>query len=453
MSSGLLVTEFSTEYGRVHVYLPQDLAMGDTISGTVVADPRGEGEERQKNDAVLSGVVIEVAGKTAQKSEAKSSCWIRVSQLAASGLHEIKLSVPGATWPALVAPVTVDEPNGSGGTQFGLPTLTPMGRPFEIAGPFDGDMGNTKVTVGGRAMPVVAESPRGCVTQTDSSFIGKKSISVTEGGKTASGEVFVPRLALSATKTNLLRGETAVMTVTVDGLSGAPESLFPIPVEIVNLSPSVIDLPKYVNFGIERAEVSNGVFTRRYTVRSLQSGAFVVSGLLYNVSLHQAKNQMTYREWNDWVRALIVVYAKRIEDLKAEIAKLGRNADEGLKNNLARKENLIKVLRAYNNVSLAVELRSAITSVDQQLAVDNAFSVASDLVSLAADFLGYTSVPLPNLGTLLKGLAVLAKGSANASQAVKAARAIYDGIKTAQDAKDKADSLKEALDKVREAMK
>src|SRR6266849_6852518 len=58
---GLQVATFDTLQGRVIVNLPDDMAAGDTISGTVVAEPKGStDDERAKNLAVLQGYVIEM---------------------------------------------------------------------------------------------------------------------------------------------------------------------------------------------------------------------------------------------------------------------------------------------------------------------------------------------------------------------------------------------------------
>jgi hypothetical protein len=58
---GLRIVTFDTLQGRVIVNLPDDMRAGDTISGTVVAEPKGQTpEERAKNMSILSGCVIEV---------------------------------------------------------------------------------------------------------------------------------------------------------------------------------------------------------------------------------------------------------------------------------------------------------------------------------------------------------------------------------------------------------
>jgi hypothetical protein len=58
---GLHITTFETAQGRIKVNLPDDMAVGDTISGTVIAEPVGETkEEERENRDELNGYVIEV---------------------------------------------------------------------------------------------------------------------------------------------------------------------------------------------------------------------------------------------------------------------------------------------------------------------------------------------------------------------------------------------------------
>jgi len=53
----LRVATFTLRAGTVRVYLPDDAAAGDTISGTVVAEPTGKSERaRRANRAELEGL-------------------------------------------------------------------------------------------------------------------------------------------------------------------------------------------------------------------------------------------------------------------------------------------------------------------------------------------------------------------------------------------------------------
>jgi hypothetical protein len=322
---------------------------------------------------------------------------------------------------------------------------------MSIAGPFDGDIGTTRVTVGGKPATVFVETPRSCILQADTSFVGKKSVIVSDaGGPALEGSTYLPKIVLTAGKTALVRGERTVLTVTVQGLDDAPRSIFPIPIEIKNLSPSVIDLAPYTNMAVEYGDVSNGEWKRQITLTSINPGSFTVSGLLFGVSLHDAKKAMTPAQFRDWCRALIVVYEQKIKDLEP------KRAEAGIANNIAIKQNLVRVLRTGAGATTEGEKSTLAIAVDKELATQSFFAVASDLVTMAADFLGYTSIPMPNVGTLLKGIAVFAKGSATATEAVQKAQAIYDALSKVQDAQEKlnkAKELQEALKKVQEALK
>jgi hypothetical protein len=60
-SDSTRVINFDTSVGRVVVNLPDDMMAGDTISGTVIAEPKGTNEdERRRNLAELSGFVVEL---------------------------------------------------------------------------------------------------------------------------------------------------------------------------------------------------------------------------------------------------------------------------------------------------------------------------------------------------------------------------------------------------------
>ncbi|MBC8030454.1 MAG: hypothetical protein H7Z16_10115 [Pyrinomonadaceae bacterium] len=63
-ANGLNTVTFKVVQGRVIVRLPDDIRAGDTISGTVITEPKGETpEERAKNQNVLLSLAIEIDGK------------------------------------------------------------------------------------------------------------------------------------------------------------------------------------------------------------------------------------------------------------------------------------------------------------------------------------------------------------------------------------------------------
>ena len=63
MSPGLQTITFHVPQGNVVLRLPDDMMAGDTISGTVLEEPKGRTEEEHaKNRAVLDALVVELEG-------------------------------------------------------------------------------------------------------------------------------------------------------------------------------------------------------------------------------------------------------------------------------------------------------------------------------------------------------------------------------------------------------
>src|SRR5262249_5792964 len=58
-ANGLFVSTFDTPQGKIKVNLPDDMAAGDTISGTVDIEPAGKNDaERAQNQTELNGEVV-----------------------------------------------------------------------------------------------------------------------------------------------------------------------------------------------------------------------------------------------------------------------------------------------------------------------------------------------------------------------------------------------------------
>src|SRR4030095_10948701 len=63
-ANGLKIATFTTPYGTIKVNLPDDMAAGDTISGTVTAEATGQTDaERAQNLAELKRHVLVVDGR------------------------------------------------------------------------------------------------------------------------------------------------------------------------------------------------------------------------------------------------------------------------------------------------------------------------------------------------------------------------------------------------------
>jgi hypothetical protein len=456
----VMVTTFDLPQGKVTVYLPDDMMAGDTIGGTVVATPSGTGSAAERNGAVLNGYVVELQGQGPRgsggnptwtlpaginaveivlrssdgRTQGNSSCWVRTAEYA-------------------------DSP-----AEFSCDPIVSGGSPVQVRGPFDGDLSNTSAMSGSTGLVPVAESPRSCVFAGVPGGTGPATIDVKEGGQNSVVHTRVVRVSLSASKTTLLRGERASLTLQVSGLEGLAESEFPVPIEVVNESPQVVRIEEATEtnsvrgetlaFSIEKADLPpSGPVTFGFTLVGVQPGAFQVRALCFNVKMHDVKKAMNVNTFRAWIAAMIEVYKAKIAALKAEDAK---DPSPGLKANIKRKEGILAVLESSKNPS-AAGMDALKTAVDKALADDAFFAMAADLITTAASMLGYDSIPMPGIGAIIGGIKAIA-GAAKLQKVLDAIAVAeklmeeYAKLTDAQDKLDKVAEIKEALDKVKGAL-
>ncbi len=263
---GLHTADFQTDGGTLHVSLPDDLAAGDTIAGTVRAEATGGTDaEREANESRLAGFVVEVDGVPAAPDG--RGIWRVPADL--SRLPVVLRDADGrvlaqADVPVLAGAVPVEE--------FVLPTVGQAGDPLTIAGPFDGDPETTTIRVGDAPVQVLAESPRQVVVTTPATGVGPVVLHVEEADRTASGTLRLVGLALSAGDLSLQRGETTELRVRVTGLEGLDE---PLPLRVTNETPSVVRLEGSSEMVIQPSEVApDGSFNHTSTLSGLVPGGF-----------------------------------------------------------------------------------------------------------------------------------------------------------------------------------
>lgn len=226
----------------------------------------------------------------------------------------------GASAPVLPAgPPAAGAPpqTAAGPPRFTAPPTCSAGEPLKVAGTFDGDAGNTRVTVGGQTARVVTETSRDCVTQAPAGLsTGPVEILVTEGGRTTRLRSAAIRLRMSADQRDLLRGQSTKFRVSVEGLNGIPESAWsggPDPqfldlaaleraapgtripgrnepghilLTIENASRGTITLAKsegeVIRLVIRRSDVpANGTYVYDGVIQSLQDGRFNIKGAVF----------------------------------------------------------------------------------------------------------------------------------------------------------------------------
>jgi hypothetical protein len=317
---GLQTVTFDTPPGLIRLYLPDDMRAGDTISGTVVAEPKGQTpEERTRNLTELNGYVIEL--ETPKKPDGTSNPKVKAEVTAPIPQLRVTLPPSGTLAPSLTnvssanssgLGITLTNTSGSftiGGTTTvpieiislslvsveplkvpQLPSIGQQGRPIEIIGPFqvtqpstlmygppratveDFEKNTENVSGGFGLIQPLAESPRKIVFKAPTNVIGPIELYLKEGNKVTKGTYRNVGVNLTAPKTSLLKGESTELRVEVTGLQGITE---PVPLHLTKGGVVTMQGGDVQTMSIKPAEVqSNGTFTTMRTVTGVQTGVW-----------------------------------------------------------------------------------------------------------------------------------------------------------------------------------
>jgi len=292
---GVRSTTIKTDSGNLTVNMPDDAALGDTISGTVVAEPTGETQQEQKaNMDTLEGYVFdtpEVPSKVVEtepgetlpgKPKSKKVVTMEIPTAITGeiidlvlkdpkGIEVTEVDIPVAP-PSTYTPPAVPEEG-----DYNLPEIGQVGRPIEMTGPFDGEIVNTEVTIGGKKANIVAQSPRKTLFESPRDVVGPTEIELTQGDVTLKDEYRNVALNLSADKLRLKKGEQTTLRVKVMGLQGLEET---IPFNLVNKSPSVVSMEggdaQTVTVSPEQVG-PEGTYTITKTLTGVETGPFLIS--------------------------------------------------------------------------------------------------------------------------------------------------------------------------------
>ena len=185
--SGTYVVSFNTQYGGIKVFLPDDLAGGDTVSASIFAYPEGTNDRvKAKNSGLLNSYKIHTDIQSASVQAGRitiniprnmSGSSLRVTLRDGSN-RELSYSSAVVKLPDSFA----DRPETPTAFDFETPLIGQSGRLVEIKGPFDGDFATTGLTVGGRPAHVISESPWKLVFEAPVGLSGSTEIVLTENG-------------------------------------------------------------------------------------------------------------------------------------------------------------------------------------------------------------------------------------------------------------------------------
>ncbi|MFY9618273.1 MAG: MbtH family protein [Pyrinomonadaceae bacterium] len=164
-----------------------------------------------------------------------------------------------------------------GPAKIKIPTQAQNGRNLELTGSFDGSAQTTVVTIDGQRAEVLEETASKTVVKVPSNLKGQVKVTVEEGSGRAEGTCNVINVDVTATKTNLLKGETAIVTVTVTGLDGIKRT---IPLHLTTKGVINMEGGNAQLLRIHPGDVQGGRYTITRKITGRQAGGFDVTATI-----------------------------------------------------------------------------------------------------------------------------------------------------------------------------
>jgi hypothetical protein len=306
---GLITAIFSTQYGSVKIYLPDDIRPGETISGTIMAEPTGKNPKQvQKNLSELIKYTVSVDGtKIIVPANTESFKWLVSADRKLNAPLEL-MHVSGYKASELKYEFKKNVNTLLNMQGCYVPSHASVGEPCRITGAFDGDASNTRCSVNNTNAPIIAESPRQCIVRFPTVEPGIKKLSITDNKNNSSSgcevKISAVNMDVSAGKLNLLKGEKTQITVRITGLQDLNDTAY------LSLSNKTTDVVKmlpanFVLIPLVSSTSPSGTWVQTFDVQSLKSGSFTVdvnlnlpgeeeTPAVYGVDMRDLKNESGY---------------------------------------------------------------------------------------------------------------------------------------------------------------
>jgi len=168
----------------------------------------------------------------------------------------------------------VANPVTPGPGKISIPSQAQNGRNLELTGSFDSNAKTTEVTIEGQRVEVLEETASKSVVKIPSNLTGQVKVTVDEGSNKAEGTCRIIKVDVTATRTNLLKGESAIVTVTVTGLDGIKRT---IPLHLTAKGVINMDGGNTQLLRIHPPDVQGGRYTITRKITGRQAGGFDVT--------------------------------------------------------------------------------------------------------------------------------------------------------------------------------
>lgn len=237
---GLVTTTFQTPHGSIQVNLPDDLAAGDTISGTILIDPKGQSEEDIKTSAnALNKHTLAVDDGSVQTSTSvNDGDFLLTLPNSTNSVRLVLQDQHGHAVESQEVPLTGRAAAPSNNRFIG-PICGESGRPFAMVGPFDGTLGSTHMKIAGKELTKLAKSPRKLVLLCPPDLAGPAEVVWTEKGTEMHWHFNSIQLAFDGQSNSVRSGQNLPIRLLVRGAQGLTK---PVYVTLENKTPGVVQL-------------------------------------------------------------------------------------------------------------------------------------------------------------------------------------------------------------------
>ncbi len=281
---GVKQVTFETPYGKIYVNLPDDIAIGDIISGQLsVASSGSTDKKRAKNAKRLKRYSVEIGGEKTAIGDSWGKWKIPPGENTSVNLLDPK----GKIIDSIRVPVQ-SQPPPVKDEGFQCPAIAEAERPLRIKGPFNGDFSDTNLMMGDQEVEKLVESPRALIVESPGDVIGKTMLNYSEGNVKGTCELRNISVHPSVGKFKLKSGETTSLTVIVRGLEGLEEA---VPLHIKNKTPEVVTVKGEGTIDIQPSDVKpGGTFVYKSTITGARPGPFIISASVLEEPSPPAKN-------------------------------------------------------------------------------------------------------------------------------------------------------------------
>ena len=180
--SGLNTTDFVIPEGVLTVYLPSDMTVAESVSGTLILKgntPQSSiGQLTSKYNLVAESRIVPLNG---------NNFIIQIPVNLPTGVLSISLQdkqsriLNRAFFPVRLTKRSPLPNNPGGAGNFRTPVTSRAGMPAVVNGPFDGDFQNSFISISGRPVTLLSESTRQLVFLIPDGVQGPKVLSLREG--------------------------------------------------------------------------------------------------------------------------------------------------------------------------------------------------------------------------------------------------------------------------------